>query len=97
LQVIVILKELSRRRRWVALGVAFAALVVVGIAKEAPARVQWVATKQIVIDSSHSAVPDSSRGLVPLIPRAGIYAQLMTNPSVLDLIGKSAGIPGSQI
>ena len=97
MKLIPFLKELSRHKRWVVLGPVLAALIVVGIAKKAPSAPRYTATKQVLVDSTDSSVPDASKNLATLIPRAGIYAQIMTNAGVMDLIGNAAGIPGDEI
>ena len=97
MKLIPILKELSRRKRWLALGPVFAALIVVGVAKKIPSQVQWTATKEVLVDSTDSSVPDASKDMYELVYRAGIYAEIMTDPGVLDLIGKAAGVPGDEI
>jgi Chain length determinant protein len=97
MKLIPLLKELSRHKRWVVIGPILAALIVVAIAKKAPSAPRYTATEQILVDSTDSSVPDASKNLATLIPRAGIYAQIMTNAGVMDLIGKAAGIPGDEI
>ena len=97
MKMIPILKELSRRKKWVAIGPIFAALIILGIAKGAPSAAQYTATKQVLVDTSHSSVPDTSSNMFNLISRAGVYAQIMTDTDVMNLIGKAAGIPGDEI
>ena len=97
MELIHILRELSRRRRWVVAGVLVAIVVVIGIALRSHSTSQWTASDQMFIDSSKSAIPDVGQALDPLVPRAGIYAEIMISPAVLDLIGQAAGVPADQI
>lgn len=97
MKLIPFLKDLARHKRWVALAPVFAALILVGIAKKLPSKEQYTATKQVLVDSASSAVPDASKNLAQLVPRAGMFAQIMTNTDVMNLIGKAAGIPGDEI
>jgi hypothetical protein len=55
------------------------------------------AATEAVIDSRASALTDTSRDLGPYTVRASVYANLMTSPSVLQAIGRAAGIPGGAI
>ena len=92
-----ILKELSRRKKWVAIGPIFAVLIVLGLAKTVPSVTQYTATKQVLVDTRDSSVPNTASDMFNLISRAGVYAQIMTDTGVMNLIGKAAGIPGDEI
>lgn len=97
MRLIPILKELSRRKRWVAFAPVFALLIVVGIAKKEPSTQVYTASKQMLVDTTDSSVSNASKNIELLSVRAGIYAQIMTNAGVMNLIGQAAGIPGDEI
>lgn len=97
MQFILIIRELSRRRIRVAVGLVLAAAFSLYIVHSNPVKVSWSATEQIFVDSDVSAIPNATRALDPLVPRAGIYADIMTTPSVMQLISKAMGVPADQI
>ena len=98
------LHELFRRRRLLAAGVAVAAIAAVlsvyrvGFVSVTPRALQYSsATTQLLVDSPSSVLGNLKQSLEPLTARASVYANFMASPSVLELIGKQAGIPGNQI
>jgi hypothetical protein len=99
-----VLRELARRRRTVAIGVVVAALAAVlsvyrldGLGLK-PRSLQYAsATTQVLIDSKTSVLGNVSQSFEPLANRAVVYANFMTSPAVLDLIGQQVGLSGEQI
>jgi hypothetical protein len=99
-----ILRELSRRRRALAIGVLVAVIAAVltvyrpaGLGLK-PRSLQYSsATAQVFVDTPSSVLGNLTQSLPPLQARATVYANFMASPTVLDLIGQKAGIPGNQI
>ena len=98
MQLVLILKELLRHRRWLAIGPVFVA-VVVGYAVHslAPPTVQWTAQGQMFVDSSSSAISNSWEAFDGLGTRAPVYANMMTSSVVLQYVAKASGIPADEI
>jgi hypothetical protein len=99
-----ILRELSKRRRALAVGVLVAALAAVfsvyrldGLGLKSRSLQYSSATTQVLVDTPSSALGNLTQALPPLQARATVYANFMASPSVLQLIGQKAGIPGDQI
>ncbi len=98
MELILALRELMRRKWLVVLGALLSAVAVAGIAHMKPVKTSWSASEQLLVDDANSsALPDSARILDPLVPRAGIYAEIVTTPELMGLISKAAGIPEDQI
>lgn len=55
------------------------------------------ATTQVLVDTPSSALGDLSGSFEQLNARAEVFANFMTSPAVLDLIGKQIGVSGDQI
>jgi hypothetical protein len=55
------------------------------------------ASTQVLVDSTSSVLGNSSQIFDGPDARATVFANFMTSPAVLDLIGQKAGIPGNQI
>jgi hypothetical protein len=55
------------------------------------------ATTQVFVDSPSSVLGNLTQSVDPLQARATVYANFMASPTVLNLIGAKAGIPGDQI
>src|SRR5262245_19132613 len=99
-----ILRELAQRRRVVAIGLvvaAFAAVLSVyrleGL-KLKPRSLQYSsASTQVLVDSQNSVLGNVSQAFEPLASRAAVYANFMTSPEVLNLIGQQVGLSGEQI
>jgi hypothetical protein len=99
-----ILRELSRRRRMLAVGLLVAAFAAIlsayrldGLGLK-PRSLQYSsATTQVFVDTPSSVLGNLTQALPPLQSRATVYANFMASPSVLQLIGDKAGIPGDQI
>jgi hypothetical protein len=99
-----ILRELSRRRLALAIGVLVAVLAAVfslyrpdGLALKSRSLQYSSATTQVFVDTPSSVLGNLTQALPPLQARATVYANFMASPSVLQLIGEKAGIPGDQI
>jgi hypothetical protein len=107
MQFVLGLKELWRKRWWVAPGLVLALIpaLVAGfhVGKGVPPKLTsrqhttWAASSQVLIDAPNSAVGDLNQGFAALIPRAGVYANLMTSQALVEQIGKAAKIPGDEI
>jgi hypothetical protein len=99
-----VLRELARRRRMVAIGVLVAAIVAVlsvyrleGLELKPRSLQHSSASTQVLVDSQPSVLGNVSQSFEPLTARAGVYANFMTSPVVLNLIGQQVGLSGEQI
>jgi hypothetical protein len=99
-----VLRELSTRRRLLALGVLVAAVASIlsvyrfegGSLK--PRSLQYsAASTQVLVDTQSSVLGNFSQSFEPLSARALVYANFMTSPAVLDLVGQQVGLSGAQI
>lgn len=102
MQFILTLKELRARSRWVLPGVVVSLVLASAIVLHAPpfassGPATWTANTQVLVDAHRSAVGDLNQGLDQLIPRATVYANLMTSDALVTLTGRSAGVPSPQI
>ena len=97
-----ILRELSRHRRWLALGVVLALVVGTTTAYRptlSPPGLQdksfqvGAATTSVVIDSERSTIIDLAGALAPLVERAQTYARYGASAPVRDLIARKVDIP----
>jgi hypothetical protein len=99
-----ILRELSRRRRALAVGVLVATIVATlsvyrldGLGLKPRALQYSSASTQVFVDTPSSILGNLSPTFEPLQVRATVYANFMASPTFLDLVGQHAGIPGEQI
>lgn len=99
-----VIRELLSRRRLLALGVVIAAVAAVlsvyrieGTSLKARGLQHSSATTQVLIDSPSSSLANLKENEERLTSRAGLFANFMTSPAMLELIGKQMGISGSQI
>lgn len=99
-----ILRELSKRR--VALGIGVVIAVIAAILSVyrlessglAPRSLQYSsASTQVFVDTPSSVLGDLQPSFEPLQARATVYANFMASPTFLALVGEKAGIPGDQI
>ncbi len=106
MNLILILKELWRRRLLVALSVVLAFAVSVFAVYQvsfAPpslsqrSKVNAHGTIEILVDSARSPIADARRDLSGLIARAGVFARLIAGGNVVGEIAKATGIPVKQI
>jgi hypothetical protein len=99
-----ILRELSRHRRMLAVGVLIAAIAATlsvyrldGLGLK-PRSLQYSsASTQVFVDTPSSILGNLSPTFEPLQARATVYANFMASPTFLNLVGQHAGIPGEQI
>lgn len=98
------LRELSKRRLPLLLGVLVAAVAAVfsvyrlDNGKLERRQLQYsAAVTQALVDSSSSALGNLSKSFEPLSARAAVYANFMASPAVLALIGQQVGLEGGQI
>lgn len=99
-----VLRELARQRLLLGIGVLVAVLAAVfsvyrldGLSLK-PRSLQYSsASTKVFVDTSSSVLGNLSQSFEPLQSRATVYANFMASPTVLDLIGQRAGIPGDQI
>ena len=91
------LRELSRRRLLLAIGVAFAALAAFASVHRGSTLRYSSASTQVLVDSQSSVLGNDAQSFEPLAERAAVYANFMTSPVVLDLIGQQVGLSGDQI
>jgi hypothetical protein len=104
MEFVLVLRELSRRRLVLALGVLLAAVAALfsvyrieGSKLRARSLQYSSATTQVLVDTPSSVLGNLSQSFEPLSARATVYANFMTSPAVLALIGQQAGIHGDQI
>ena len=99
-----ILRELSRRRA--ALGVGVVVAVIASILSvyrltstglEARSLQYSSASTQVFVDTPSSVLGDLQPSFEPLQARATVYANFMASPTFLALVGQKSGIPGNQI
>jgi hypothetical protein len=99
-----ILRELSRRRAALGIGVVIALIAAIlsvyrltstGLA---PRSLQYSsASTQVFVDTPSSVLGDLQPSFEPLQARATVYANFMASPTFLALVGEKSGIPGGQI
>jgi hypothetical protein len=99
-----ILRELSRHRRALMVGVFVAMVAAVlsvyrldGLGLKSRSLQYSSATTQVFVDSPSSVLGNLTQSVDPLQARATVYANFMASPTVLSLIGAKAGISGDQI
>jgi hypothetical protein len=99
-----VIRELSRRRLLLAVGVLVAAIAATfsvyrldGTKLKARTLQYSSATTQVLVDSPTSVLGNLSQSFEPLSARAAVYANFMASPAVLKLVGQQAGISGEQI
>jgi hypothetical protein len=97
-------RELSQRRGLLALGVVVAAMAALlsvyrldGLNLKPRSLKYSSASTQAIVDSSSSALGNLSQSFEDLSNRAAVYANFMTSPAVLSLIGRQVGLRGEQI
>jgi len=99
-----VLRELSKRRLLLALGV----LVAVAVSMFSVYRLEGgklkartlqysAATTQVLVDSGSSLLGSVSPALEPLSARAQLYANFMASPALLEVIAKQVGLSGDQL
>jgi hypothetical protein len=98
------LRELSRHRKLLALGVLVAALATVlsvyrldGLTLKSRSLQYSSASTQALVDASSSVLGNLSQSSEDLSARAAVYANFMASPAVLDLVGKQVGLSGEQL
>jgi hypothetical protein len=99
-----ILRELTRRRVAMFLGVIVAGLAAtfsvyhLSGGKLKPRSLQYSsAATSVFVDTPSSVLGNLTQSLDPLLARATVYANFMASPTVVSLIGEKAGIPGNQL
>ncbi len=99
-----LLRELTRHRVLLAVGVLVAAVAAIFSvyriedSKLKARSLQYSsATTQVLVDTPASVLGNVSQSFEPLSARAVVYANFMASPAALKLIGQHAGIPGDQI
>lgn len=106
MNLILILKELWRRRILVVLAGVIALLVAVfavynvsgfppSLAKRADVKAEG--SIEVLVDSSRSPIAGARRDLAGLAARAGVFARLMAGGNVIGQIANDAGVPEKQI
>jgi len=99
-----VLRELSKRRLLLGIGVLVAAVAAVfsiyhfddGKLKARSLQYSSAST-QLIVDSPSSVLGNLSQSFESLSARAAVYANFMASPAVLNLIGPHAGLSGDQI
>lgn len=98
------LRELSKRRVLLLVGVLVAAVAAVFSvyrvdgSKLKPRSLQYSsASTQLLVDSPRSVLGNLRESFEPLSTRAVVYANFMASPAVLELIGRHVGLSGEQI
>lgn len=99
-----VIRELLSRWRLLVIGVLLAAVAATlsvyhleGFKLKARSLQHSSASTQVLVDSPASSLGDLKGTFEGLNVRASVYANFMTTPAVLELIGKQLGISGSQI
>ncbi len=99
-----VLRELWRRKRFLALGALVAAIAALasvyrldGVGIKPRSLSFSSATTQVLVDSRQSALADLGQDISPLMARATVYANIMASPEFLDLVGARVGLAGNQI
>jgi hypothetical protein len=101
-----IFRNLRRRRRWIAVGVAAAGLAaltsVVSLSLFPPSIHKKplafsTARVQMLVDTSASSFLDTQADIWVLNERTPIIGLMLSSPAALDYIGHAAGIPGNKI
>jgi hypothetical protein len=98
------LRELSKRRALLLLGVLIAAAAAVfsvyrvdGSGLKSRSLQYSSASTQVLVDSPSSVLGNLRESFEPLSARAVVYANFMASPAVLELIGRHVGLSGEQI
>ena len=107
MEIIRVLAVLRNRWRWVLPGLALAVLAAVASAYKVSAFPPKLtketaleygsASTQVLVDYRDSALGSLERGFEPLMARAGVYARLVTSPSLLAHVSEKSGIPAAAI
>jgi hypothetical protein len=99
-----ILRELFRRRRTLAIGGAVALVAAIlsvyrldGFTLKARTLRYSSAATTVFVDTPSSVLGNLTQDFAPLQARATAYANFMASPTVLNLIGQRVGIYGNQI
>ncbi|HWY90661.1 MAG TPA: hypothetical protein VNY31_08320 [Solirubrobacteraceae bacterium] len=99
-----VLRELSRRKILLLVGVLVAAAAAVfsvyrvdGSSLESRSLQYSSANTQVLVDSPKSVLGNLSQSFEPLSIRASVYANFMASPAVLAVIGQHVGLSGGQI
>ena len=99
-----ILRELSRRRAALGVGVVIAVIASIlsvyrltSTGLEARSLQYSSAVTQVFVDTPSSVLGDLQPSFEPLQARATVYANFMASPTFLALVGEKSGIPGNQI
>jgi hypothetical protein len=102
-----VLRELGRQRKWIVLGAVIAAVIamlaVFQVKSVFPPRLHTralqhsTASTEVYIDHSVSSLGDTGTNLQPLVDISNVLAHVMATPTLLNLIGQDAHIPGDEI
>jgi hypothetical protein len=99
-----VLRELARRRRVLAIGVLVAAIAAVlsvyrldGFALKPRALVYSSASTHVLVDTHSSVLGNVGQSFEPLQSRATAYANFMASPAFLNMVGKRVGLAGDEI
>jgi hypothetical protein len=99
-----VLRELARRRRVLAVGVLIAAIAAVlsvyrldGFALKPRALQYSSASTHVFVDTHSSVLGDVGQSFEPLQSRATVYANFMASPTFLNMVGQRVGLAGDQI
>jgi FlaG/FlaF family flagellin (archaellin) len=96
-----LLKELWKRRLWVALTIVLAAVIAVvavyqvslkppGLSKRSTVSAQG--TSEVLVDSARSPIAGSKRDVEALATRAAVFARLMASGDIVKEIASEAGL-----
>jgi len=98
------LRTLAQRPRALAVGVLIAAVAAIlsvyslnGGKLKARSLQHSSASTQVIVDSQKSVLGNATQPFEPLAQRAWVYANFMTSPSFLDVVGKQVGLTGAQL
>jgi hypothetical protein len=104
MELALVLRELSRHRLLLAVGVLVAVIAAIfsayrldGLRLKARSLQYSSASTQVLVDTPSSVLGNLSQSFDPLSARAVVYANFMASPAVLNLIGQQVGMSGEQI
>lgn len=104
MELALVLQELLRRRRALALGALVALIAAVmsvyrinGFGLASRGLKHSSASTELFVDTHSSVLGDVNEAIEPLQARASTYANFMASPTMLALIGQRAGIAGDRL
>lgn len=104
MELALVLQELLRRRRALAIGAAIALLAAVltvyrpaGFGLKSRGLQHSSASTEVFVDTPSSVLGNVTQAIEPLQARATAYANFMASPAILSLIGQHTGLAGDRL